>query len=343
MKKIALFSLLFSIIFLGGWELYWRSQGYFPNLDDDKHLWAKTRAKVEKANPNDVVIIGSSRVLFDIQLPVWQKLTGVKPIQLANAGATPLPVFNDIVEKTDFKGTVIVGVTEGLLFSTTFPLAEPWARSANRVAFYHKRTYAQRLNYLLWVPLQRTFAFIAKDEESWADDINLKALLKRIQLPPRTDAPKMPPFYRFQEIDGNRNVRMREKMDTDTTMANSVKTVWGFLFANIPPPDKESTMAYFLKDAEKFTARGGKIILVRCPSDGMIKEMEAKGLPRSVFWDDLVAKTNAPAYHYEDFEGLTGLKLPEWSHLSASDADLFTERLVEILLKDKVIPNFKTN
>jgi hypothetical protein len=261
---------------------------------------------------------------------------------LANPGSTPLPVFNDIVEKTDFNGTVIVGVTEGLFFSTTFPLARPWSRAAARTEFYHKRTYAQRLNYFFWMPLQKTFAFIAKDEEAWIDDINLKALLTRIPLPTRTEAPQMPPFYRFQEIDGNRNVRMREQMVTDSTMANSVKTVWGFLFANIPPPDKESTMAYFLKDVEKFKARGGKIILVRCPSGGMIKEMESKGLPREEYWEELVAKTKVPAYHYEDYEGLTGFNLPEWSHLSSADADLFTERLVNILLEDEVISKSKS-
>jgi len=298
---------------------------------------------VDKATDNDVVIVGSSRALFDIQLYEWEKQTGTLPIQLANAGASPLPIFNDIVENTDYKGTVVVGVTEGLFFSTTFPLADPWSRSANRAQFFHKRTYAQRLNYLLWTPLQNTFAFIAKDEESWADDINLKSLFKRIKLPARLDRPPMPPFYRFQEIDANRNVRMREEMVSDTAMANSVKAVWKFIVANIPPPDKESTMAYFLKDAEKFKARGGKIILLRLPSSGFFKELETMGLPRDAFWEDLVTKAKVPAYHYEDYEELSGFDLPEWSHLSGPDASIFTERLVKILLQDEVISNPKAN
>ena len=68
------------------------------------------RANVETATGDDVVILGSSRAYFDIQLNEWEAATGKKPIQLASTGSSPLPTFNDIVNNTDFKGTVIVGV-----------------------------------------------------------------------------------------------------------------------------------------------------------------------------------------------------------------------------------------
>lgn len=343
-KKTLIITILLSIIGIISWEIYWRSQGYFPDLDDDKYLWAVQRTKVDKATENDVVLIGSSRVLFDIQLEEWERQTGIRPIQLANAGATPLPVFYDLVENTDFKGTIVVGVTTVLFFSTTYPKAPPWKRAANRSRFYKDRTYAQQLNYSLSIPLQNTFAFISNDEEGWYDDINLKALLKRVQLPDRTKTPKMPHFYRFQDIDIDRNVRMKHRMVTDTAFAGSVKNVWKFMMsADNPPPDKEGTMAYFLKAAEKFKARGGKIILLRLPSSGFFKELETNFLPRKDFWDELVQKANVPAYHYTDYEALKGFELPEWSHLTGPDADIFTKQLVKRLLDDKVIFNSKTN
>ena len=132
LKQSLIIAVTLSVISLVAWELYWRSQGYFPDLDDDKYLWAHTRAKVDKANDDGVVLIGSSRVLFNIQVDKWQQLTGITPIQLANPGASPLPVLHDIVENSDFNGTIIVGVTEGLFFSTTFPQAGPWRRAASR-------------------------------------------------------------------------------------------------------------------------------------------------------------------------------------------------------------------
>ncbi|MGF1554972.1 hypothetical protein [Paucihalobacter sp.] len=346
LKQSIIIAAILSIVSITAWELYWRSQGYFPDMDDDKYHWAATRAKVDVASESDVVLVGSSRVLFNIQLQKWEELTGITPIQLANAGSTPLPIFHDIVENTDFKGTVVVGVTPPLFFSTTFEQAPPWTRASSRSDFYKNRTYAQRLNYRLSIPIQKSLAFICNDDESWYDDINLKALLKTIQLPRRTAKHENPPFRRFQDIDDRRNVRMKERMVTDTAFANSIKAVWKSMLTSEPkppPPDKEGTIAFFLKDAEKFQARGGKIILLRSPSDGFFADLENMAFARHDFWEELVKKANVPAYHYQDYEGLNGFQTIEWSHLSATDADLFTENFVNILLKDKIITNLKTN
>jgi hypothetical protein len=346
LKKSLITAFIISLMCITAWELYWRSQGYYPDMDDDKYLWAKTRAKVDKATENDVVLTGSSRVLFNIQVDKWDALTGVKPIQLANPGATPLPTFHDIVENTDFKGTVIVGVTPPLFFSTTFEQAPPWNRASSKSEFYKNRTYAQRLNYVLSIPFQKSLAFVSNDEEAWADDINLKALLKTIDLPDRTGKPKFPPFYRFQDIDISRNVRMKERMVTDTAFANTVKKVWKAFMTSEPkppPPDKEGTTAFFLKDLEKFKARGGTAILLRSPSDGFFEDLESKVFPREAFWDELVQKADIPAYHYQDYDSLKDFKTIEWSHLSANDADEFTESFLEILAKDGHITNLKAN
>jgi hypothetical protein len=343
LKKTLIIASIVGVFAVGAWELFWRSKGYYPDLDDDKHLWALNRAKVDKATESDVILVGSSRVLFDFQLKEWKELTGIQPLQLANAGASPLPIFNDIVEHSDFKGTVIVGVTPPLFFSTTFPKAPPMARAISRTKFFHDRTYAQRLNYSLSVPLQNTFAFLCDDEEGWYDDINLKALLKTIQMEKRTAGPEMPPFYRFQDIDYDRNVRMKDRVVTDTAFANSIKKVWKFfMFGDMPPPDKEGTIAYFIKDLKKFQARGGKVILVRLPSSGFFHELETHGFNRKEYWDVLVEQANVPAYHYTDYTELTGFDTPEWSHLSGPDASVFTERFVNILMKDKVIPTAKS-
>ena len=127
-KKSFLIALIISVIGLSCWELYWRSQGKYPTLNDDKALWAMHRADVETANSDQVVIFGSSRAYFDIQLSEWKKITGQKPIQLSSTGSPPLPSFRDLVNNTNFSGTVIVGVTPGLFFSTTNPTNQFWRR-----------------------------------------------------------------------------------------------------------------------------------------------------------------------------------------------------------------------
>ncbi len=126
LKKTLIIAIILSVISIGAWEIYWRSRGFYPTLNDNEALWAVQRSKVEKATSTDILLMGSSRVLYDIQLNEWEAQTGTRPIQLASVGSSPLPIFHDVVNNTKFNGTIVVGVTPGLFFSTTFPKAQPW-------------------------------------------------------------------------------------------------------------------------------------------------------------------------------------------------------------------------
>ena len=343
LKKSFLIALVISVIGLACWEIYWRSHGKYPTLNDDKSLWAMHRVDVETATKDDVIIFGSSRAYFDLQISEWEKSTGIKPIQLSSTGSTPLPSFHDLVNNTNFNGTVIIGVTPGLIFSTTYPLAEPWQRIQSKVDHFHNRTYAQRINYKLSVLLQQNLVFMSGDEELWADDIDLKALLRRINMKSRTKNPIMPPFYYFGDVSIERNMSMTARTAKDTTFANTIIDVWKYYGGGAHPPDKENTMAFLLEDVNKFKEKGGNLILVRCPSSGGTRIGENMGLPRAEYWDDLVKKANVKSYHFEDYDQLKDLTCPEESHLSKENANYFTRELVKIMLEDGAITNLKTN
>ena len=301
------------------------------------------RSRVETATSNDMLLMGSSRVLFDIQLNEWEAQTGIRPIQLASVGSSPLPIFHDVVNNTKFNGTILVGVTPGLFFSTTSPKAQPWQWPQTKVDYYKKRTYAQISNHLLSLPLQKNLAFLSDDQG--VDGIKLKELLGKINVGNRV-IDSMPPFHEFGEIAQDRNNVMKQITVTDTAYANSIIKVWQFFMkkaASGPPPDKISTMAFFLKDLKTFKARGGNTILVRSPSSGSLRFGENMGVPRVKFWDDLVKQSNLKAYHFEDYDQLKDLKCPEESHLSAKDARYFTTELVKIMKADGAFSNLKTN
>lgn len=338
--------ILATILFLTGitaWEMYWRSQGYYPTLNDDKDLWSEHRKKVDDAQKNDIVIFGSSRAYFDFQVKTFENFYGKAPIQLAIPGTSPLPTFHDLVNNTNFTGTVIIGVTPGLFFSTTYPKASPWSRGQNKVDYYFDKTHAQWLNYQLSIPLQQNFVFMSADEEEWDDDIDLKSLLRRIRLKSRLGKDPAPPFYYFGDVNLDRNMSMAQKTATDTPFANSVIRVWKFFGSLAPPPDKKSTTEFFLKDLEAFKAKGGKAILVRCPSSGGLRAAENKFLPRNEFWDQLVELSKVDSYHFEDYPQLKELTCPEESHLSKEDAEYFTLEMLKIMKHDGALTNLKTN
>jgi hypothetical protein len=343
LKKSLFVTIVLSIITIGAWELYWRSQGYYPNLNDDKTLWAKERAKVENATKKDIILIGSSRTYFDLQKKEWEKETGVKPIQLASTGSSPLPALNDIIENTHFNGTIIIGVTPGLFFSTTNPDASPWQRIQSKIDFYRKITYAQKSNYALSIPLQKNLVLMSGDEEEWEDDIDLKSLLRRIHIGNRNNEEAPPPFYNFGDVASDRNIVMTQRTVLDTAHANSIKRVWNFFARTSPPPDKIATTKYFLKKAKKFISRGGNLILVRLPSSGGYRLGENKFLSREKFWNALLTQIDVKSYHFEDYEQLKNLSCPEESHLSKKDAQYLTTELAKIMINDNAITNLNIN
>jgi hypothetical protein len=342
LKKSFLIALSLLTLALTSWELYWRSQGKLPNLNDDKALWSLHRANVEIASRDDVVILGSSRAYFDIQIDEWAQVTGKKPIQLASTGSSPLPSFHDLVNNTSFNGTVIIGVTPGLFFSTTYPGADPWSRIQTKVDHYYNRTYADRSNFWLSIPLQSNFVLMSADEEFWSDDIDLKSLLRKVKIGNRTGSPQMPPFYSFGDITLDRNMSMSKRTVQDTAFANTIIKVWNFFGKGAPPPDKKSTMSFFLEDVKKFKERNGNLILLRCPSSGGNRIGENMVFPRAEFWDDLVKQSNVPSYHFEDYDQLKDLTCPEESHLSKEDAEYFTREFAKIIIEDGIITNSKT-
>ncbi len=346
LKNSFLIALILSILSLTGWEMYWRSKGKVPTVQDDNAIWATTRAKVNNLTNEDFVFTGSSRVHFDLQLDQWEAYTGKRPIQLAMGGASPLPIFRDVVRNTNFTGTIVVGVTPPLFFSTTFPQAPPISGPQEKVDYYKDRTYAQRFNHWLSMPLQHNFVFVHSYEDMIAGNFDLRSLLETITIGNRTGNPKIPPFYEFGEFSEERNVRMLERMTKDPDFAKTVIDIWMFCLkgnAGMPPPDKESTMAFFMEDAEIFKKRGGKIILLRAPSSNEFRAIEAKITPRTNFWDELVISSELPAYHFEDYKQLQGLNLPEWSHLSAEAADFYTLEILKILENDGILTNQKIN
>lgn len=342
-KKSLIIAIAITVVATVSWELYWRSKGYHPTLNDEKALWAMTRAKVENASKEDVVILGSSRAYFDIQVNQWKQSTGKEPLQLASTGSSPLPIFHDIVNNTNFNGTIIVGISPGLFFSTTYPKAFPWERPQSKVDHYFDRTYAQRLNFLLSVPLQQNLVLMSADEEEWNDDIDLKSLLKRINWDKRNTKKPVPPFYNFGDVSIPRNISLMPRTLNDTVFAKSIVKVWHFLGKGAPPPDKDGTTAFFMKDVEKFREKGGNLVLIRPPSSGGVRMGESLGLPRGRFWDSLVNVAKVKSYHFEDYDQFKNLICPEESHLSLDDANFFTKELIKILQTDNVLSNQKTN
>src|SRR5271165_4751648 len=161
-----------ALLLLGGWEWHWREFGVTPSYRDDDGLWAIQRRRVDAAGRDATVIVGASRVFFDIQLPVWERLSGRRPIQLAVVGTSPLFALESLADDADFKGRVLVGIAPDVFFSG-YEYRKAWGR------YVLRQSPSERVGKWLSMHLvEPYFAF-------YDDDFALFTVLKRQPWPLR--------------------------------------------------------------------------------------------------------------------------------------------------------------
>lgn len=309
---------------LVAWEATCRSWGYGPARDDIPDLWNRERDKVVR---DSIVIIGSSRVLFDLDLDVLEKGLGKRPLQLALVGSTPRPVLADLAADPSFAGTLLVGVTPPLFFA---PGGPPLERPTKALADRPNRGPARRWSFALFEHLDRHLAFLN------GEDLALNPFLAELPWPVRPGTarpPRIPPY--IGALDEDRRCRMTERLATDPAFQAFIQKIWQDLLGAAPPMEpaalvaiRDRQLAEIASQVAAIRARGGRVVFLRPPSTGWFRELEAKATPRAEYWDKLLAATGAPGIHFEDHPELSAFPCPEWSHLTYPDSVRFTEALV---------------
>jgi hypothetical protein len=280
------------------WELYCRSIGYGPTLNDNEDLWTSARRRVK---PESIVIIGDSRGWYDLDLDELEKGLGKRPVQLAMGGSCAYPVLADLANDKNFHGTVICSVVPRLFIAP--PGSPPMDHAEKAVRRSHTQTLAQRASQYLDVPLEEHVAFLKPEE------LTLDGLLKRLPIPNRPYAlvpPRLPPY--FGALDRERRARMIEECARPgSELARMTQKIWLPLFTS-PPPPSYIPQAEFAKSmgqaieqrfhdvaaaVQKLRSRGGKIVFVRFPNSGGLKALEDRETPRAAVWDRVIKDTAA--------------------------------------------------
>lgn len=329
-RRLALIVAALTFLAAVGWEIQCRAWGYAPTLNDTPDLWAQQRRAVR---PDSIVIVGDSRAHFDLDLDELEKGLGSRPIQLALDGSCPYPVFADLANDESFHGTVIASLVPGMWLAPGGPLLKNSERALER---YRQQTWAQRSGHVLGMFLEEHIAFLKKD------DLTLPKLLGRIPLPPRdhTGGPPLPPY--FGSVDRERRTRMVDACAQPGPLQDRVKNGWPLLFTPPPPPSYIPREAFIngiraaiekrFQDTaaavKKIRARGGKVVFVRFPFTGKVREIEDADTPRAGPWTRIINESGAPGIYFTDYPELANFQCPESSHLSAPDSVEFTRRLV---------------
>ncbi len=317
--RIALTALVLTLALMAGWEALWRHEGYQAgDIKNTKAAWAEQR---RRAVGDATVLIGTSRNLFDVNLDVWQRVTGVRPIQLSLEGTSPRFLLADLAADPKFHGLVISDVTSGLFF-TQFA-----GHSETPLAYYQHETPSQRIGRYLSVWPEKFLAYID-------DQTRPKDLWGRLPLPTRPGQSPYVDAYKVGVSEADRNSRMWDVQAHDLAYRNREIAVWGVLLRpppGAPPPDAAKVIAEVAANVAKIRARGGDVVFVMHPSGGWVAQEELKGFPRAKFWDPLLAQTHAGGVRYDDYPQLQEFRFPELSHIDPDDARTYTARLAPLV------------
>jgi len=327
LSKAALLAVLLLFAFILIWEFYWRSKGFVPTFNDDKALWAIKRAEVYQPADKATVFIGSSRIKFDLDIPTWRKVTGEDAVQLALVGTSPRKLLQDLADDENFKGKLVLDITEVLFFSQNMM----FHKSANEsISFYAKQTPTEKLSSWINIGLESQLAFLEERRFS------LNTLLDDLELPNRPGVMAWPAFPKgFEWNTFDRQTYMSDMFLSNPADINRQTTIWTMLSKSPEPPvTGEALQAIFdeVKTAvDKIRSRGGKVIFVRTPSSGPFWQGEQMGYPREKYWDALIKYVNVEGLHFKDYPGTADMICPEWSHLSPADAVIYTHHLINLL------------
>jgi hypothetical protein len=302
-------------------ETVFRRQGLMVSTaTDNVDLWVKERTRLAAAGPQAIVLIGASRIQLGVDIDTFARETGIRPIQLAINGNSPLPVLEHLAKDARFRGFVICSFTgAGPDPTGNANTARNWIHAYEQ----SKQTSTMRVFYAeLEESLRRlTRKFITPRPELFLPERQLG----RIFLGKDTATVRI-------QINDDRSI----KVDYLGSGAAAARHVF-------PPATRELTekpisVAEYLARArtvepwvDAIQQRGGRVIFVRFPSGGKRWEQDEANYPRTKYWNAFARQTRGVALHFADYPQLSRFMLPDESHLDYRDTVPFTQSLTHIL------------
>lgn len=223
--RTGLLAALIALILMVAWNAWVRSEGVTSSYRNSDGQWAEQRRRISDGAGDGWVFTGSSRVLFNMQLSVWEGLDGRRPLQLALEGTSPVAVLEGLADDEDFTGKVIVGIAPGLFFS-----GYQYRRQA--LEYYEKESPTQWFGNKVSMLFEPHLAF-------YDLDFALPVILRRQSLPIREGVELNLDVRKLNNMERDRNTRLWDKIVNNEEYRDLTRFIWAqnwMPLAELPPP-----------------------------------------------------------------------------------------------------------
>ena len=304
-------------------EILLRIAQHKPSVVSNANLFCLSYSQINNLNRQDVLLLGASRIHTGFDLEAFQqRYPNRKVLQLAQSGrGTPYPVFKDIVENSEFKGTAIISINETTLLS----------KAKDQLGFvsHCKKKFSlnDRANRQIATWLQRRFVFLNPSSNSlrlWGNLIVEQELPEPFYTKTRPNRAQLSDFQRAEEKALKRLHDSR------------LKGIKQSLQNSFPAPKTWLEQAnHWQPLIQKFQEKGGKIIFLRMPVSQERWKLEKQKYPPNQYWKEFANEYShmkgVQLIHFANYSSLQNYNLPDTSHLDMRDRAEFTNALLNII------------
>ncbi len=308
------------VLFLGTFEVVARAYGYGPTVRDSMGLWCVERDRASKAGKNSIVLLGASRMQLDMVPEELSKHFPEKEVaMLAVKGKCPVAMLEGLARDEEFTGTVICSVTMRSLLPAFWDDQTPYID-------HYDQEWSRRIGLAVIAGafIESHLALLHEGLSYPALDFRLRGNAYRNYRVTRTN--------RYIEAHHEKLGGYIHQFKRNTR--SSYESIYASLDIGKSPEDMDAHYSRVENSVRRLMNRGCRVVFVRLPSSGRVWELDRQFFPKQFYWDRFAGQTTAQAFHFRDYESLSGFECPEDSHLDYSDAIRFTHAFAELLLED---------
>lgn len=310
-------TLVLTLGLLGAWECGLRYAGV-DVIDGEDSSWVlRSRYERAKSHGKDaVVLLGSSRILFDVSSATLARELGVASDACANLGlraSSPLPGLDAVAHDEGFNGVLVVEVFP----STVFGNSKHGKGQLIADQIDPRFAYAQIEAELLKASA-RNFAFLNGSARPLEGLAALQLVIRG-----KGELHQFGSLHSWNSPDDERWVPLEVEGASQEALQGNER--YFARFESVMGSERGSLELGELLDwldsrAEEIRSRGGMVVFVYPPISGSVRAAVDARFPRSTNWDRLAQRFGENALHFDDFTQTRGLRCPEGSHLDKANA-----------------------
>lgn len=325
-----------------------RFKGYAPTVQDGPELWSQFRARASRAAPQDLLLVGASRMQLDADPATLRAATGRRVIQLAIDGGSFVPVLADLAADERVRATVLVDFSEHVLESDAHD-----AHAASWVAAHRARggpwaAPSRWSEEQLGSAVRRRLASFADGGTPWT------ALSTRLARSGRTTQYLTTLPDRSREADYRQvplpafalGRAVRHVGLPEATLDGTLPEVQARVDAAIDAtPAAELTpvaaerIGAVARDVAKLKSRGAQVVFVRFPTSGAVRRFDQRRYPSDgPLTRAFRERVGAPLVEFDRHPALAGFTCPDGSHLDRRDRARFSRALAQVLAAEGWLP-----